>query len=386
MPQLTSWSLREPTAWYLSARRVLQRSAECNGDYMESTISAHTPLHNIRINSNLVCYVRNQTVAIWRRSTQSGTMIEPHGPMSFHSWTCKTNIELLLTEKYLVTAVAECDQDNRYTGQISVKIYSTNTLEIMWEVRSEKLASQPSVQLLSVDDSGTVLLSMWDRDLSRMNDEEALDEDYREVSYFIISVNCPVFQLVEIVSNSIIHQSKIYMIHRTIYKITTERTNRFFGSSISVCCMRRNLHSDSSKYSLLMSKQVFSLPVDFGLVGLDFNQVSFWFYDQLQFQLSNVLTPKKIDFKLDLRCKTSFSVTNSIPNILTLSHYDQIKNSAQIHKISSSSDDILVATKFNLQNVPSDGVTVYPHDSAIVLQSEDRTALKVIDYLQPFLQ
>jgi len=72
--------------------------------------------------------------------------------------------------------------------------------------------------------------------------------------------------------------------------------------------------------------------------------------------------------------------------MLTLSHFDQVKNSIQIHKVFSPSAELFSISRFNLQNVPSDGVVVYPHDSAIVLQSEDRTALKVIDYLQPFLQ
>ena len=65
---------------------------------------------------------------------------------------------MLLTDKYLVTAVAEF-HEHRYTGHICIKIYSPKTLEVIWEVRSSNLASQPSVQLLSVDDSGTVLLT-----------------------------------------------------------------------------------------------------------------------------------------------------------------------------------------------------------------------------------
>jgi len=68
----------------------------------------------------------------------------------------------------------------------------------------------------------TASLSIWDRDFSNQNDE-IIDEDYREVSYFTISLNCPIFQLVETVSNSSLYQSKIYMIHRTIYKVSAER-------------------------------------------------------------------------------------------------------------------------------------------------------------------
>ena len=79
-------------------------------------------------------------------------------------------------------------------------------------------------------------------------------------------------------------------------------------------------------------------------------------------------------------------MTNTIPNTLVLSQYDQARSTVQIYKFTGSSSDELELKKCQLLNIPSDGINIVVHDSVIVLQSDDRTTLRVIDYLQPFLQ
>lgn len=126
-----------------------------------------------------------------------------------------------MTDKYIVTAVAEVNQ-KRFNGQIRINVYSTQSLELLWEVQSNRIASQPSVQLLSIDDDGSILLSVWDRDMQNY-DEEWLDDDCRDVIYYAVFLNTPDLHPIETVSNSNARQSKIFMIDRKIYNVTIER-------------------------------------------------------------------------------------------------------------------------------------------------------------------
>ena len=69
-------------------------------------ISSHTPMHNPKINSNFIFYIRNSKVALWRRETQSGTFLEPHINVDNHSWVCKTDLELITSEEVFATGIA----------------------------------------------------------------------------------------------------------------------------------------------------------------------------------------------------------------------------------------------------------------------------------------
>ena len=142
------------------------------------------------------------------------------------SWTCKTNIELLLSEKFLVTAVADIEPEGqgqgRFKGSISVKAHATTSMEVFWEVQSEYLMAQPSVQLHSVGENGTVLLSVWDRAEPENGDEEG-EEDARLVSYYSMFANSHRLHLIDQVRNTAQCQSKIYIASENIYKIIIDR-------------------------------------------------------------------------------------------------------------------------------------------------------------------
>ena len=121
-----------------------------------------------------------------------------------------------------MTAVAE-HNETRFTGTITVKVFSAENLELLREFTSEKLAHQPSVQLLSVDDNGTVLLSVWDRNLSPHFEENLVEEDFKEVTYFAAFLNGSGLHKIETVSNSAFTQNKIYFNNGIVYKIIVER-------------------------------------------------------------------------------------------------------------------------------------------------------------------
>jgi len=399
LPELTPWCKKEPVAWYISAKNILSHASTCNGAYIESEISGHTPLHNVRVNSNLVCYVRNHTVAVWRRATQSQTFLEPHGNHGFHSWTCKTNIELLLSEKYLATAVPDALPCGRPSGAICIKIFCATSLRLIRCFHSDKLWKFPSIQLLSIDESGTILLSVWDR-------LETSEDDTRHVTYFCAfknSLNLHHLENVETSSGDIQENpnggfSKIYLIDKVLYKvsITSEQT-QFFGSQLTICCFHRNLESNFSSYKVLLKKPLFSAPTDFGLVKQNM-QNFIWIKDELQFQMIKVENSNLTCFKKDLRCKVwalpflnklrlvNFRVHNSNEDSIVLSYFDPIRSSLVISKLTSrSSRDPLAEHVITLKDVPSGEISATTHSTAVVLQSEDRLNLRVVDFLLPFL-
>ena len=76
-------------------------------------------MHNPKINSNFIFYIRNSKVALWRRETQSGTFLEPHINVDNHSWVCKTDLELITSEEVFATGIA-----NTQNGMTHIQSYS----------------------------------------------------------------------------------------------------------------------------------------------------------------------------------------------------------------------------------------------------------------------
>ena len=103
MPHLTPWSTKQPIAWLLSSIRILRQANSLTGGYVHSVLDTHTPMHSPRMNTNFVFYVRNSKVAAWRRETQSCIYIEPHDVVEPHSWLCKSEIELTVSEEVFAT-------------------------------------------------------------------------------------------------------------------------------------------------------------------------------------------------------------------------------------------------------------------------------------------
>ena len=92
---------------------------------MNSEISSHTPMHNPKINSNFIFYIRNSKVALWRRETQSGTFLEPHINVDNHSWVCKTDLELITSEEVFATGIA-----NTQNGMTHIQLYSHHSQRV----------------------------------------------------------------------------------------------------------------------------------------------------------------------------------------------------------------------------------------------------------------
>ena len=82
-------------------------------------------MHNPKINSNFIFYIRNSKVALWRRETQSGTFLEPHINVDNHSWVCKTDLELITSEEVFATGIA-----NTQNGMTHIQLYSHHSQRV----------------------------------------------------------------------------------------------------------------------------------------------------------------------------------------------------------------------------------------------------------------
>ena len=98
------------------------------------------------------------------------------------------------------------------------------TLRLVQCVHSAALWAFPSVQILSLDESGTLLLSVWDR-------KETSEDDSRQETYFCAYRHSPDLHHLENIETSSgdIQEntgggfSKIYLIDKVLYKISITR-------------------------------------------------------------------------------------------------------------------------------------------------------------------
>lgn len=381
MPHLRSWSLRQPVAWLLSSIDILTKANSLQFENSTSEISSHTPMHNPKINSNFIFYIRNSKVALWRRETQSGTFLEPHINVDNHSWVCKTDLELITSEEVFATGIAN-SQNGQPDGTVEIKVHSTITLETLHVWQSDFLTKNPSVDLISINKFQTsdgqsyitLLISIWDRRWSNTN----VEEDIKYVSYYVLDSQSNHFNKIETLTHSEFVKHKVYLHHTRYYKVTLNRLSDAFSTKLSISCSSSDIFQNQK--NVIFEKFLFANPIDFGL-HCKLNLL--WIRDRLQFTCYNLAT-QKVVCKIDLRCKTKVSVSDCDDSI-NISMFNQLNNSTQLFKIQSESG----GGDFNVAEVSFENMVDYDqiifHDSAVLLHSDDKCSIRIHDFLHPFL-
>ena len=152
----------------------------------------------------------------------------------------------------------------RPSGAICIKIFCATTLRLIRCFHSDKLWKFPSIQLLSIDESGTILLSVWDR-------LETSEDDTRHVTYFCAfknSLNLHHLENVETSSGDIQENpnggfSKIYLIDKVLYKVSITRyelkTVSNFKRPLSILASGRNFLVVNSQFAVFneISNRIF---------------------------------------------------------------------------------------------------------------------------------
>jgi len=217
------------------------------------------------------------------------------------------------------------------------------------------------------------LISIWDRRWSNTN----VEEDIKYISYFVLDSQSNKFNKIETLTHSENSKHKVYL-HRTrYYKVTLNRLADIFSTKLSISCSSSDIFRNEKE--IIFEKFLFVTPIDFGL-HCKLNLL--WIHDRLQFTCYS-LSNQNIVCKIDLRCKTKISVSETEKSI-NISMFNQLNNSTQLFKIQSEGGG-----NFNVSEVSFDNMVEYDqivfHDSAVLLHSDDKCSIRIHDFLHPFL-
>lgn len=383
-PNLATWTNREPVAWFLSAHQLLKEASVFNQKKCSvHLLDAASPMHNPVLNTNVVCYTRNKKLCIWRRQNQQMHYIDCSETPVENIWTCKSNIELHASEKFIVyAAIAD-------TGHVQIRFYCTINFTLLWSIQSSRSYDYKTLRIVSVDDNGRILLSVQRTDESDIEEEVAADFedlDKTEATYLFAGPRAEDVTEIETIVSTENVSTKVYLFGNTFYKLTLEKCARYFGSAVNIKCAKSKFGkkgADADEEEVFKQRTLFTIPDDVGLAYLG-GEICFWYHDRLEFRISSVEDLSTVVTPVDLRCKTDVNVLVNGETI-TLTGFDHIHAQTFVLKFFRKDESSVVAFKRAFLKQPVSPHSVHTSDSAIAVLHPSRVYLEVYDYLSPLL-